>query len=87
MAKFTIEATHEDDIFDLELKQIHIAFKKLGIDTFPKEHIKLPVTNMDYQALQEFNTGLMNTWLKRNRSKQNLKVLKKALKKAEKTNA
>lgn len=81
---FKIKATHEDDIFDLELKKVHIAFRALGVDNFPREFVKIPVTNMDDKSILRFTIGLQNTWLKRNKSNSNLKYLQDALKVAKK---
>ena len=83
MKKFTIIAEHEDDIFDLELKKIHVEFKRLGFNSYPNVHefIKYPET-LQVNDIKAFDTSLNNTWLKRNRSEEALEILQKALKRA-----
>lgn len=86
MKQFNITATHENDIYDLELKEIHVEFKKLGINAFPTQYIKAPKYSTNTQAFTHFSVGLSNTWNKRNRNAENLKVLQEALKAAQEKN-
>lgn len=81
---FTITAYHEDDIFDLRLKQLHVGFRNIGIKTFPTDYVKPPFTNKDYESVQSFNVSIRNTWHGRNKSEENLLILEKSLKTAEK---
>ena len=72
---------HKDDIYDVEIKRIHIAFRRLGFPNMPLEIIDTPTDATEYL---KFRDKLRNTWYMRNRNADNLKILQETLLKAKK---
>lgn len=78
MSRVVITPIHDEDKFDTELLQLRIKFREIGINDFPKDYIKIPSTNMDANAIIGLVNAIRNTWYKRNRSDDNLQILKDA---------
>lgn len=79
----TLNPTHKHDIYDVEIKRIHIEFRELGIKHLPLELITLP---RNAEKAIKFRDKLRNTWYMRNRDQDNLEILQNALLKAKKDN-
>lgn len=86
MGIFKIEAQHKDDIFDLKIKELHVGFRELGVNDFPKDYVEYPKT-LNVNDVPSFHTSLTNTWYKRTRSNDALLILEKAYERAKKHNS